>query len=145
MKGIMTKKMHKTWLKVTSISIFGYAFLFFLGTIKNFCKPIEFVLDLSSFPLDKLQRYDSPTSIFLSALLGGILFGWGMLIFLLSNKIFDQAPEQVRKIVLTSILSWFVVDSLASVFSGNINNVITNVALLLLLVGPLWKPARINS
>jgi formate/nitrite transporter FocA (FNT family) len=142
MNKIMTKNTHKIWLKVTAISIFGYAVLFFLGTIKNFCKPIEFILDFSSFPLDRFQNYDAPTTVFLSALLGGILFGWGMMILLLSIKLYDKSPEQVRQIVLISLLSWFIVDSIGSTFSGNVNNVVTNIGLLLLLVGPLWMPAK---
>ncbi len=138
----MTKKNHKLWLKVTAIAVIGYALLFFLGTIKILEEPIRFVLDFSSFPIDNQQNYDAPTTVFLSALLGGILFGWGMMIWLLSEKLYDKAPEEVRRVVLISILCWFVIDNLGSVLSGNLNNAFTNIILLLLLVGPLWKAAK---
>lgn len=137
----MTHKTHKLWLKITAISIISYAILFFLGTLKQTDKAIEVVLDFSSFPVDGLQNYDANSTVFLSALLGGILFGWGILIWFLSSKIYDIAPEQTRKIVLTSLISWFVIDGLGSIFSGNSSNVIANIFLLLILVGPLWKPA----
>lgn len=137
----MTHKTHKLWLKITAISIIAYAILFFIGTLKQAEKIIEFVLDFSSYPVDGLQNYDSNSTIFLSALLGGILFGWGILIWFLSTKIYDLAPEQTRKIVLISLLSWFFIDGLGCIFSGNSANVIANILLLLILVGPLWKPA----
>lgn len=138
----MSKTMHKLWLKVTAVAIFCYAILFFLGTITKTNKLIQLVLDLSSWPLDGNQNYDAPTTVFLSALLGGILLGWAVLIWLLSSEIYEKAPEQTRKIVLASLLSWFLVDSLGSILSGNFNNFIVNIFLLLILVGPLWRPAR---
>lgn len=138
----MTHKTHKFWLKITAISIISYALLFFLGTLKQTQKPIEIVLDISSWPIDELQNYDSNSTVFLSALLGGILFGWGILIWFLSTKIYDVAPEQIRKTVLTSLISWFIIDGLGSIFSGNFNNVLANILLLLVLVGPLWSPVK---
>lgn len=138
----MTSKTHKFWLKITAMSIILYSILFFLGTINETDKVIQIVLDISSWPLDNAQNYDANSTVFLSALLGGILFGWGILIWFLSSEIYDIAPEQTRKIVLISLLSWFFIDSLGSVFSGNFNNIIANIFLLLLLVGPLWKPAK---
>lgn len=138
----MTHITHKFWLKIAAISIIAYAILFFLGTLKQTDKLIEVILDISSWPIDGLQNYDANSTVFLSALLGGILFGWGILIWLLSSKIYDIAPEQTRKIVLISLISWFVIDGLGSIFSENPNNVIANIFLLLVLVGPLWKPAK---
>ncbi|PIB38284.1 hypothetical protein [Maribacter sp. 4G9] len=138
----MTHKTHKFWLKVTAISIITYAVLFFLGTVHQTDKAIEVVLDISSWPIDELQNYDAKSTVFLSALLGGILFGWGILIWFLSSKIYDIAPEQTRKIVLISLVCWFVIDGLGSIFSGNSNNVIANIFLILVLVGPLWTPVK---
>ncbi|TMM53610.1 hypothetical protein FEE95_17050 [Maribacter algarum] len=138
----MSGKTHKIWLKISSILSMLYAALFFLGSIPKTKGAIEFVLDISSWPFDNVQNYDANTTEFLSAISGGILFGWAILIWLLSSKIYDLAPEQVRKIVLISLLSWFVVDSSGSIFSGNSNNAVTNIFLLIILVGPLWVPAK---
>ena len=106
--------------------------------------PIEWILDLSSWPIDNAQNYEANTTVFLSAILGGVLFGWGLLIWFLSSRIYDLAPEQTRKIVLYSVLSWFMVDNLGSYLSGNPNNCIANIFLLLVLIGPLWKPMNTN-
>ncbi|RMG54343.1 MAG: hypothetical protein D6722_29115, partial [Bacteroidetes bacterium] len=79
---------------------------------------------------------------FLSALTGGFLLGWGVTIWLLSGKIYTLAPELVRRAVLAGVLTWFVFDSLGSATSGHPSNVFFNVLVLLLAVGPLWRPAR---
>lgn len=138
----MTHKVHKLWLKVTSVAIFAYAFLFSIGAIKMLEEPIRFVLDISNFPLDNVQNYNAPTTVFLSAIIGGVLAGWGIMIWLMSVWFYDKSPEQVRRIILIGILTWFFVDSIACIASGNFNNAITNVLLLFMLVGPLWQTAK---
>ena len=65
----------------------------------------------------------------------------GVMIWRLSS-LYDAAPEAVRKVVLAGVLAWFVTDSAGSIASGNASNALFNVAVLLLAVGPLWRPAR---
>jgi hypothetical protein len=64
------------------------------------------------------------------------------MIWLLSVWVYDKAPEAVRKTVLIGILTWFVFDSSGSIASGNASNALFNVLVLLLAVGPLWRPAQ---
>ena len=79
---------------------------------------------------------------FLSALTGGFLLGWGVTVWLLATTVYDKAPEAVRRVVLFGLLSWFVLDSSGSIASGNASNALFNVLVLLLAVGPLWRPAK---
>ena len=140
MQRIMTThKTHKFWLKLMASGIVLYALFFFLGTLKQTASITEVVMDISSWPMDGLQNLAANSTVFLSALLGGILFGWGVLIWILSGTIYDKAPEEIRKAVLFSAISWFVVDSVGSVLSGNAYNAFANTILLLVLVGPLWR------
>jgi hypothetical protein len=99
-------------------------------------------LDLLGWPLDGLQDFEAPTTRFLSALTGGFLMGWGATVWCLSTWVYDKAPEEVRKTVLTGILCWFVLDSAGSAASGNISNVFFNVLVLTIAVGPMWVPAK---
>jgi hypothetical protein len=99
-------------------------------------------LDILSWPLDGLQTFNSPDTRFLSALTGGFLFGWGVTIWCLSAWVYDAAPEAVRKTVLTGVLAWFVLDSAGSIASGTPSNALINIIVLLIAVGPLWRPAR---
>jgi len=137
-----TQQFHKFWLKVTAIVVASFGPVFFLGTMAATLEPARLTLDLLSWPIDGATTYASPDTRFLSALTGGFLLGWGVMIWLLSIWVYDKAPEAVRKTVLIGILTWFVFDSSGSIASGNASNALFNVLVLLLAVGPLWRPAQ---
>lgn len=138
----MSHRFHKFWLKVTAIVVGIGAPIFFLGTMPATMEPARLTLDILSWPIDGATTFASPDTRFLSALTGGFLLGWGVMIWCLSAWVYDAAPEAVRKTVLASVLSWFVLDSAGSIASGNPQNVVFNLVVLLLAVGPLWRPAR---
>lgn len=139
---MMTQKFHKFWLKITAIVIGSFGPIFFFGTMLSTSEPARWTLDLLSLPLDGMQNYNEPTTRFLSALTGGFLFGWGVMVWCLSSWVYDKAPEQIRKTVLVGVLSWFMLDSSGSIASGNPSNAFINIFVLLLAVGPLWRPAK---
>lgn len=140
--GIMTHKFHKFWLKVTAFVVGSFGPVFFLGTMAATLEPARLTLDILSWPVDGMTTYASPDTRFLSALTGGFLLGWGVTIWFLSEYVYDLAPEPVRKAVLFGILSWFFLDSAGSIASGNTSNAFFNILVLLLAVGPLWKPVK---
>lgn len=138
----MSRRLHKSWLKVSAVTVGAGAPLVWLGTMPATAEPARFLLDLLSWPLDGDMTYASPDVRFLSALTAGFLMGWGVLIWRLSGAIYDAAPDAVRRAVVWSLLAWFLVDSAGSVVSGNVWNAVFNVGFLLLAVGPMWRPAR---
>ena len=138
----MDQSFHKFWLKITAIGVGFGGPGFFLATMPATEEVARWSLDLLSWPVDGAQTVEGPTMRFLFALSGGFLFGWGVLIWNLSGKVYDLAPEQVRQSVLIGLLAWFCLDSLGSVTSGHSSNVLFNVLVLLILVGPMWVPAR---
>jgi hypothetical protein len=137
-----THAFHKFWLKVAAIVVGVGGPVFFLGTMAETAEPARLTLDILSWPVDGATTYESPDTRFLSALTGGFLLGWGVLIWCLSAWVYDAAPEGVRRAVVTGLLAWFVLDSAGSIASGNASNALFNVAVLLLAVGPLWRPAK---
>lgn len=139
---LVSHKFHKFWLKITAIVVGSFGPIFFLGTMLKTSEPARLTLDLLSWPIDGVQNYEAATTRFLSALTGGFLFGWGVMIWCLSTMVYDKAPEFVRKSVLFGILAWFVLDSSGTIASGNVSNVFFNILVLILAVGPLWRPAR---
>jgi hypothetical protein len=141
---IMSHTFHQFWLKITAFVVGSFGPVFFLGTMPATAEPARFTLDLLSWPLDGATTYASPDVRFLSALTGGFLLGWGVMIWCLSVWVYDKAPEAVRRTVLTGLLSWFVLDSSGSIASDNASNVLFNVVVLLLAVGPLWVPAKVS-
>ena len=140
--GIRSHRFRKFWLKITAIVVGSFGPIFFLGTMVATSEPARWTLDFLSWPLDGLQDYAAPTTRFLSALTGGFLLGWGVMIWCLSVWVYDKAPEAVRRTVLIGILSWFFLDSAGSITSGNISNAFFNVIVLFLAVGPLWRSAK---
>jgi hypothetical protein len=138
----MSHKFHKFWLKVTAIVVGSFGPVFFLGTMVATSELARLTLDILSWPLDGVQTYASPDIRFLSALTGGFLFGWGVMIWWLSEWVYDAQPEAVRRAVVVGILAWFVLDSAGSIASGTPSNAFFNIIVLLLAVGPLWRPAR---
>jgi len=141
MHTIMTHRFHKAWLIITAIVIGSFGPVFALGSMEATSELARWTLDFLSWPLDGAQTFSDPTTRFLSALTGGFLFGWGIMVLCLRQWVYDAAPEGVRKSVLAGILAWFFLDSAGSWASGNPSNVFFNVIVLLLCVGPLWRPA----
>lgn len=144
-RSFMTHSFHKFWLKITAIVIGSFGPIFFLGTMVATSEPARLTLDVLSWPVDGMQTYLAPDTRFLSALTGGFLVGWGVMVWCLSVWVYDKAPEFVRRSVLVGMLAWFVLDSAGSIASGNESNALFNVLVLLLAVGPMWRPARAAS
>lgn len=138
----MTQDFHKFWLKITAFVVGSFGPVFFLGTMEPTLEPARLTLDILSWPVDGATTYADPDTRFLSALAGGFLFGWGVLIWCLSHWVHDIAPEGVRKSVLISLLAWYVLDSAGSIASGNPSNAGFNALILLLAAGPLWTQAK---
>lgn len=141
----MTQAFHKFWLKVTAVVVGSFGPVFALATMPATSEPARWSLDLLDWPLDGAQVFAGKTIHFLSALTGGFLFGWGVMIWGLSVWVYDAAPERVRKAVLLGLLAWFVLDSAGSIAAGAVSNAGFNVLVLLVAVGPLWVPARAPS
>lgn len=140
-----TQTFHKKYLKATAFVIGSFGPIFFLGTMFPTSEPARWTLDFLSWPIDHLQTFKEPTTRFLSALTGGFLFGWGVMVWCLSNWVYDKAPEAIRKSVIVGLLSWFVLDSAGSIASGNGSNAIFNIVVLLIAAGPLWWPVKDNE
>lgn len=139
---LTTHKFHKFWLIISAIIIGSFGPIFALGSMESTSELARWTLDFLSWPLDGLQTYSDPTTRFLTALTGGFLFGWGVMVFCLRQWVYDVAPEAIRKTLLTSAFCWFFLDSAGSWASGNPSNVFFNVIVLLAVIGPMWLPAK---
>lgn len=138
----MTHALHRGWLRITALVIGSFGPVFFLGTMAKTAEPARLTLDLLSWPIDGATTYAHADTRFLSALTGGFLFGWGVMVWFLAQRVYDLAPEAVRRAVLAGLCAWFVLDSAGSLASGNASNALFNVFVLALAAGPLWVPVR---
>ena len=76
----MSRSLHKLWLKVAAIVVGIGGPIFFLGTMEGTLEPARLTLDLLSWPIDGATPDASPDTRFLSALTGGFLMGWGVML-----------------------------------------------------------------
>jgi hypothetical protein len=138
----MTHKFHRFWIKVTAIIVGSFAPVLFLGAVVPTSAPARLTLDLLGWRLNHPSNYDAIDTRFLSALSGGFLLGWGVMIWCLSSWVYPLASDAVRRTVVASLLAWFCLDSAGSIASGTPSNAAFNVVVLILAVGPLWRKAR---
>lgn len=132
-------KLCKNWLWVTALVIGAAGPVFTLATIPALDGPGSFTLDILAWPLDGAQNYQDGGMRFLSALSGGFLIGWAVMIVALRAWVFDVAPEGTRRAVLAGVFAWYIVDSLGSALAGHPINAAFNLLALVAAIGPLWK------
>jgi hypothetical protein len=138
----LTGRFHQYWLKITAIVVGSFGPVFFLGAMTATSAPARLTMDLLGWRLNQPSSYDAPVTRLLSAVTGGFLLGWGVMIWCLSMWVYPLAPEPVRRTVVAGLLAWFCLDSAGSIASGHPSNAAFNVLVLLLAVGPLWRKAR---
>ncbi|MEM7470167.1 MAG: hypothetical protein AAF340_02370 [Pseudomonadota bacterium] len=136
-----THATHKSWLKVSAIVIGFFGPALTLGTIPATNELARLGLDILTWPVDGFPDYGSDEIRFLSALTGGFLVGWAVMIWNLSKYAYDHAPEAVRISLVYGVCAWFVFDSFGSITSGQWPNALWNVLVLVVVIGPMWWPA----
>lgn len=127
---------------MTAIVVGSFGPVFSLATRQSASGPAKWTLDLLNGPGGHPMSFGAETARFLTALTGGFLVGWGVMILCLRAWVYDLAPNAVRRATVVSVLAWFLLDSSGSIASGNAWNAVFNVAVLLVALGPLWTPAK---
>lgn len=112
------------------------------GAVPGFAAPTEWAFDLLSWPVDGDPGALDETAAFMSAIGGGVLFGMGVLNWLLVAPAIESGEKRILDAALFSIFGWFLVDSTGSTLSGNAPNVIFNVIILALYIGPILIARR---
>ncbi len=135
-------RLHRVWLRITALGIGIFGPVCFLGTMPATDWIARAGMDFLAFPPDGGTAWDHPDTRFLSALTGGFLLGWGVMVWCLAAWVHPLAPELVRRSVLAGLVAWFLLDSAGSIASGTWPNAIINIAVLALLAGPLWWRTR---
>jgi len=112
------------------------------GAIPGFDGPVVWAFDLLAWPIDGNPGALNPAAKFMSAIGGGVLFGLGLLNWLLVAPAIETGERGILKAGLISALGWFCVDSTGSVLSGNAPNVFFNVVILALYALPILAARR---
>jgi hypothetical protein len=99
--------------------------------------PMRLLADLLIWPLDQAQSLTAAETRLAFAVGGGVMVGWGWMIWQLAGAPMERAPQEVRVIIRTSVLAWFLVDSAGSIMAGAALNVVANLVFLALFLVPM--------
>ena len=124
-------------LKTGSALVIAFGGIVALASFPPTAGVVLFLVDLIKWPLDGAQNIDNPEFRFLSAVSGGVMVGWGVLLWLVSTRLYPQDPGLARIMILTSVGVWFVVDGIGSIVSGTALNAVLNISFLVLFTLPL--------
>ena len=95
------------------------------------------LFDVLQWPLDGQQGAFSSEARVLNAVCGGMLVGWGSLMYWLASGPIARGDHEARRAFAASVTIWFVIDSAGSFAAGWPGNVALNVVFLIALLGPL--------
>ncbi len=128
-------------LKVASGAVIGFGIVIALAAYPPTAEIARFLLDLVIWPIDGAQTMSGSELRLLSAVSGGVMVGWGVLLWLVATRLYPKEPGLAKSLILASIWTWFGVDSLASILAGVPLNALLNISFLVLFSWPLMRPS----
>ena len=129
-------------LKYASSIFVGFGLLFSLSLFTPVAKLMRIFIELAFMPYDGAQLFDSAPAHLLTAIVGGMLVGWGLMFWLVTTRIYTKDPALGKSIMLPSIQIWFLLDSLGSVIVGAGFNIVMNAGFLIIIATPLLWPTK---
>jgi hypothetical protein len=132
----------QTALKLASIVVVGVGLVLALAAHPSTAGITALLADGIFWPFDGHPTLDAPATRLLAAISGGVMVGWGALLWLVATRILPSDPALTATLVRTSLLAWFAVDSTASILAGAPLNVVLNAVFLAAFLVPLGMLAR---
>lgn len=125
------------WLKAAAYLVMGFGLVFALGAHPATDVVPLFFLDLILWPLDGADMETTASMRLLSALSGGVMFGWGVTLWYVAGPVLEANAGLAKRILTAGVVSWFVLDSVGSVIAGAPLNLLGNLVFLLAFMVPL--------
>jgi hypothetical protein len=133
----MTTDSTARWLKLAAIVVILVGIGFTLAAHPATEWPLLALADITFWPYDGAQSLAAPETRLAYGVGGGVMAGWGVMIWLLVDRVWPRDPQTVRLLILAGIVTWFVLDSAASFAAGAPWNVLVNVGFLAIFLLPL--------
>ncbi len=124
-------------MRIVGIFSIITAVLFALAGVNDFTGANDMFFNLASSGTEGVAGLTTPESKLAMAIAGGVFGGLGAMYLFISAPGIEQGNELIRKGSITVFLTWFIIDSSASVASGNAANVIPNLVFLVVYLAPL--------
>jgi len=126
-------------LKAAAVVTIGFGLLFAVGAHDATDAPVRFLSDVVFWRLGDGVVELTRVNHLADAILGGVMAGWGVMIWMLANRLLPVAPVEVKRMVTTSALVWFAVDTGGSIASGGWFNGVLNLGFLAMFLAPLRR------
>lgn len=139
----MTQERTRRWLRFASATVIGFGLLTALGAHPTTGRAVIFLADLLLWPLDGAETGDAGETRLIAAIAGGVMAGWGWMLWGLTGEGMDRAPELSRRLILGSVALWFLIDSTGSLAAGAPLNILGNLVFLAMFLWPLRRPIRL--
>lgn len=121
-----TKELYKNWFSIVSIGIL------LIGII------MAFFVEPTIFPVEQ-----TIVAKLILGVLGATMIGWGMTILFVARYAFAHRVPYLLKIILASLVVWYIIDTLISAYFGANFNVALNSIILIAAVIPLIAGQRV--
>jgi len=140
----MTLNFRIIWIKIaaSALLIIPGVMMILAPLVPMFFVAVSAFLDFAFQPLNGLETLSGTTAGLLNAILGGVLLGFGVMIWMVAEHVYRKDVKLGRRLLLAPIVSWFLCDSLGSVIAGAWFNAALNVGIFVLLTIPVLWPNR---
>ncbi len=126
------------WLKAAAAALLiGPGLIMVTGPISPLMSGVNVFLDFAYQPFDGMQQVTEGAAWLLNAILGGILVGFGVMIWMIAERVYRHDMPLGRSLILVPLVCWFICDSAGSILAGAWFNAVINVAIIVLFLVPL--------
>ncbi len=125
------------FLQIASLVVIAFGLLMVTALFTPTRALLFLLQDLAFLPLDGQQPTGDPLTGLWTAISGGLMVGWGLSLLLVTRLVYLADPSIGRRIILPSVVAWFLFDSLGSLVVGAWFNVVLNGGFLALFALPL--------
>jgi len=119
-----------------------FAFFWWLAVLPAIDWPARFIIDVSDWPVDRVQQELSRDVRFLSAIGSGLLAGVSCLILFIVVPELEKQNASVVRGAIYGIVAWYLVDSAGCALLGIYSNVVLNTIYAALIIPPLLLARR---
>ncbi len=126
-------------VKLASIMTVATGLFFAIASTAPTDGVVRQLLDLVFFRLGDGPSELADSHHLANAILGGVMVGWGVTAWLLVDRFLGLAPRDVKRVLLTGLGAWFIVDSSGSIASGGWLNAVLNIGFLAMFLLPLRR------
>ena len=135
----MTREKQLIWLRAGAVLVIASGVLVGFGSHPATAGLARLLADVLFWPLEGVQTGAADETRLLAAIGGGVMIGWGLLLWQLAGE-----PSAWR-VIRMSVIAWFVADSAGSLAAGAPLNVVGNLVFLALFMIPLLRAPRVAA